>query len=120
MTLSVYTARVDYAGPDRLDVTRKSAGPEGLPFAPSWAILGPILNARRGGPSYVWPWPGYVRDYTAEMRRSFREHSAAWSALLARDEVTLVCYCSDAVHCHRAVLAEILVKLGATYHGERP
>lgn len=47
MTLAVHTARISYSGPDRLDVTRKSAGPEGLPFAPSWQILGPMLRGRR-------------------------------------------------------------------------
>lgn len=118
---SIYTARVSYRGADRLDVTRKSAGPDGLPFAPSWRILRPVLAARRAsGPVAVaYAWPQYAADYTAEMRASFRKHRAAWSALLSRDEVTLVCYCTSATHCHRFLLAEILVKLGVTYHGER-
>lgn len=47
MTLHVHTARVSYAGADRLDVTRKSAGPDGIAFAPSWAILNPALDALR-------------------------------------------------------------------------
>lgn len=50
---------------------------------------------------------------------SYRDHRAAWDALLARDEVTLVCYCTDAAHCHRTVLSGILGKLGATVCGER-
>jgi hypothetical protein len=28
--VNVWTARVTYAGPDRLDITRKSAGPDGI------------------------------------------------------------------------------------------
>ena len=44
MSLIVHTARVSYGGADRLDVTRKSAGPEGIVFAPSWAILRPALD----------------------------------------------------------------------------
>lgn len=44
MTLTVHTARVSYDGADRLDITRKSAGPEGIAFAPSWAILRPALD----------------------------------------------------------------------------
>lgn len=43
---AVHTARISYRGEDRLDVTRKS-GREGLVFAPSWALLGPVLRARR-------------------------------------------------------------------------
>ena len=45
MTLRVHTARVSYGGADRLDITRKSAPPEGIAFAPSWAILRPALDA---------------------------------------------------------------------------
>lgn len=121
MTLAIYTARISYPGPDRLDVTRKTAGPDGLPFAPSWKILGPMLKARKreNGPAGALLWPEYVVDYTTEMRRSYREHRAAWDALLARAEVTLVCYCNDPAHCHRTLLAGILGKLGATVHGER-
>lgn len=47
MTLVVYTARVTYAGPDRLDVTRKTGVGHALAFAPSWKILGPMIKARR-------------------------------------------------------------------------
>lgn len=46
-TLRVHTARMSYAGADRLDITRKSAPPEGIAFAPSWAILRPALDALR-------------------------------------------------------------------------
>lgn len=114
----IYTARVTYAGPDRLDITRKSAE-AGLPFAPSWAILRPMIALRRAGGDELAAWPQYVDDYTAEMRASYRDRRAAWDWLLARPEVTLVCYCTDPAHCHRTVLAGILAKLGATVCGER-
>jgi len=115
----VYTARVTYAGPDRLDVTRMSAGPEGLAFAPSWSILRPMLQRRREDYVTEAEWLAYADAYTAEMRDSYRGQRARWDALLERDEVTLVCYCMDARHCHRTVLAEILTKLGTTSCGER-
>lgn len=116
---NVYTARVSYSGPDRLDITRQSAGPDGLPFAPSWQILRPMIALRRAGGDALAAWPKYVEDYTAEMRTSYRERRAAWDVLLARTGVTLVCYCVDAAHCHRTLLAEILAKLGARLCGER-
>lgn len=116
MTLFVYTSRVTYAGPDRLDVTRKSGDPT---FAPSWEILRPMIALRRAGGDELDAWPRYVADYTAEMRTSYRSQRAAWDALLSRDEITLCCYCTDAQHCHRTVLAEILGKLGAVVRGER-
>ena len=120
MTLAVYTARITYAGPDRLDVTRKSGGATGRPFAPSWAILRPALKIRveDGHGAFLAAWPQYVADYTAEMRASYRRKRAAWDALLARPAVVLVCYCTDPARCHRRVLAELLAKLGAVDLGE--
>jgi hypothetical protein len=116
----VYTQRVTYSGPDRLDIARSSAGPDGLPFAPSWTILRPMLNLRRSSEGLTaWAWRKYSAQYTEEMRRSYVSNRAAWDALLARDEVTLLCYCTDPVHCHRTVLAGILAKLGAEVRGER-
>jgi hypothetical protein len=119
MTLSVYTARISYSGPDRLDVSRKSAGPDGLPFAPSWQILRPMLAVRRAGGDELAAWSRYVVDYTTEMRTSYRERRPAWNRLLARDEVTLCCYCTDPTHCHRTLLAGLFAKLGAASLGER-
>lgn len=131
MPLEVYTARVTYAGPDRLDITRKSAGPEGLPFAPSWAIVRPMIDARRrwraDGTAFADRvieenrlWYDYLVAFRAEMRASYRAHRAAWDALLARERVTLVCYCTDPYKCHRTVLARsFLTALGAVYQGER-
>ena len=120
MTLRAHTARVAYAGPDRLDITAKSADPAGRAFAPSWAILGPALELRRtGGPvAMAYAWPEYAAAYTSEMRASYKRDRAAWDALLALDRVVLVCYCTDAAHCHRRVLAEILARLGAVDAGE--
>lgn len=118
MPLIVHTAGVSYSGPDRLDITRRSAGPDGLPFAPSCQILGPALHQWSAGELKA-AWPGYAASYTAEMCTSYREHRQAWDALLACPEVTLCCYCTDPAHCHRTVLAEILRKLGAEVRGER-
>jgi len=118
-SVNVRTARIWYAGADRLDITRKSAGIAGLPFAPSWKILGPMLALRRSGGDELAAWPKYAEAYAEEMRASWRSHRAAWDALLARNEVTLLCYCKDAAHCHRTLLAGLLAKLGATVLGER-
>jgi uncharacterized protein YeaO (DUF488 family) len=122
MTVAVYTARVSYSGPDRLDVTRKSAVGHGMAFAPSWKILGPMVRLRRvrcaDGIS-AEAWARYVADYTVEMRASYRGNYPAWGWLLAEERRTLVCYCTDPAHCHRTVLAGILATLGAKVMGER-
>lgn len=52
------------------------------------------------------------------MRISYNKNESAWDELLSRKTVTLLCYCSNTTHCHRKILAEILVKLGAVYAGE--
>lgn len=122
MTLHVHTARISYGGADRLDVTRKSGT---TVFAPTWRILNDALAARRRAAAEHRPeieglaWEAYVPKYVDEMRESYREHRAAWNDLLARETVTLVCYCVDAERCHRRLLAGILVKLGAVDMGER-
>ena len=140
MALEVWTARIGSVdGDDVLDVTRKSAGPNGLPFAPSIELLGPILRARarqralfmRAGPEdratlveqarelEHEAWERYVPAYLAEMRASYRRERSAWARLLERPRVCLVCYCPKSERCHRTVLArEILPKLGAIYASE--
>ncbi len=143
MTLTVYTSRIDYSGPDRIDITRKSGCRVGKCFAPSWKILKPALDdMKRAGkmradasllPSprvravvvsgandlHDAAWRRYVDAFTSEMRVSYRENRGTWDDVLSRDEVTLCCYCTDAAHCHRRLVADMLVKLGATYGGER-
>ena len=147
MSLAVFTARVSSRDTDRFDVTRKSGGPQGEPFAPSWAILRPALDARKeaermhtmviraaekatggkldrqskedGLAMLVAPlWAAYVPAYRLEMLASYRAHRAAWEALLARPRVVLCCYCGSSTWCHRRLLAGYLAKLGATDGGE--
>ncbi|MGH7308148.1 MAG: DUF488 family protein, N3 subclade [Candidatus Rokuibacteriota bacterium] len=114
--LRVYTAQIGkYHGADGLDITIKSASPEGRPFAPDrWDM---VLGAKRGRLS-----PEAYRTYYFDlMRASYRLHQEAWAHLLARDEVTLLCYCAPtASFCHRRILArDMLPALGAQYCGER-
>lgn len=111
MTLVLYTARVSYGGPDRIDVTRKG----GSIFGPTWALL----NAGRSG-----SWETYAEEYTRQMRQSWRRHRSTWLWLLGRQRAVLCCYCTDAERCHRTLLAGLLVKAGAArgiaaeYRGE--
>lgn len=137
-TNHVFTARVTYGGPDRFDVTRKSGGPKGEPFAPSWGLLRPYLELlQRIGKAdpttdpATWIrlhkerdrlWADYVPAFVREMRTSYRRNRPAWDALLALPRVALVCYCEyGGAYCHRTLLArDILPKLGAVYGGELP
>lgn len=132
MILRVHTARVGYGGADVLDVTRKGRHPRGVVFAPSWALLAPALDLRRLAAALrasaddarvdqleAASWLLYEAGYRAEMRVSYRAQRPRWDALLAAEEVTLVCFCVEPQWCHRRLLAEILAKLGARDEGER-
>ncbi len=47
--LRVATARVSYAGPGRLDITRKGEDPIGSAWAPPWTLVMPIIDMRHAG-----------------------------------------------------------------------
>jgi hypothetical protein len=111
----IYTARVSYRGPDRVDVTRKG----GSLFGPSYPLLQHFLKLRRSGKETAETWAAYKGAYLEEMRAMFRHDPAPFLRLAAEPEATLVCYCTDSERCHRVLLADILVKLGAQYGGER-
>ena len=136
MTLHVWTARLSYGGPDRLDITRATAdkdpGAPGRFWAPSWKLvrmarygLGHAQELRAAGEREqadriaAQTWARYQDEYRDEMLRSYREFRSEWERLLARDQITLVCFCTTR-QCHRFLLAEYLVRLGAVYEGESP
>lgn len=130
MPLIVYTSRLPthgqpgYVGPGRLDITRGTGGAGGSPFAPSRPLLDEANRRKRKAHNLehaltaMWAW--YAPLYMAEMRGSYVTHRPVWLALLARPFVVLCCYCGTAHRCHRRLLAEILVKLGAHDAGELP
>ena len=116
--LEVWTARISTKDPDAFNITRKSGHKE---FAPSWEALQRMLEIRRSGRvATEEEWREYVEGYLKEMGRSHRVHKASWDALLARERVVLVCYCTNPQRCHRTILARILESLGAVNRGELP
>lgn len=101
--MKVYTGHIGYHGIDALDITVKSGDPC---FAPTWAMVmgwkkGEITDAQ------------YTEMYYARMRESYRTNRSRWEEVLSHSSVTLLCYCPKGTFCHRYLLADILVKLGA-------
>jgi uncharacterized protein YeaO (DUF488 family) len=117
--MHLYTARLSYDGDDRLDVSRWGNHIIGSVFAPSLELLYAFRALHRAGQARREAFHRYAERYRDEMRRSYVERRAAWDELLARKTVTLCCYCENPSACHRTLLAGFLVKLGATYEGER-
>ena len=115
--LEIYTSTIRYGGPDRLDVTVKSAGELGRAFAPAWDIVRGYQEGRISEEEYA-------RRYRRMMLGSFKTNRAAWERVAAMDRVVLCCYCRPGAFCHRRLLAEYLVRaaqaLGkeAAYRGE--
>lgn len=113
--MRIATARFQYRGDDRVDITRK---PGESVFAPSW----PLLREAKARmlEDAVEAWKFYVPRYMDEMRHSWRDHRAEWAALVARDRVVLVCHCAKPGMCHRSLLAGILLEVvpDSTNEGE--
>lgn len=110
MALKIYTAQYRYGGPDRYDITVK--GGVAKAFSPSWDM---VMGYKNGTVSEE----EYVARYTLMMATSRLNHSKEWEELLAMDEVTLVCFCANGSFCHRHILADILVTMGAINMGPR-
>jgi uncharacterized protein YeaO (DUF488 family) len=116
VALEVWTARISTRDPDALNVTRKSGDKT---FAPSWALLGPMVDIRRSGKvATEEQWKDYAKAYIKEMFASRARHPEEWARLLGRSRVVLTCYCTNPKRCHRTILGRILERLGATFWGE--
>lgn len=103
---------------DALDVTRGTGSGDALAFAPSAKLLTWVKGEARVN-RLERAWPEYRRSYLDEMAASQIVHHDAWTRLLARESVTFLCYCDGAgSRCHRSLLAQLLVDLGAMYEGE--
>jgi uncharacterized protein YeaO (DUF488 family) len=93
----------DFARRDFYDVWL----PELAPTAPtvSWALAEPWTPAR---------WRRYERIYLNEMATPTSRHLIDLLAVLSNTtNLSVGCYCEDASHCHRSLLARLLADAGA-------
>jgi len=111
MTLRIYTSTYRYKGPNRLDITVKGQDPTGSVFAPTWTIVRMFKEGKI-------TWEQYKDRYHKLMFKSYGTNRQIWEEVLMRDEIVLVCFCPNYNRCHRVILAEILMSLGAVYKGE--
>ena len=77
--------------------------PDLAPTAPTvkWALAEPWTAPR---------WAKYARAYRRQMRAPEQQRLAALSKTA---DFSIGCYCEDASHCHRSLLAELLADAGA-------
>lgn len=110
MSLKIYTSTFRYSGKDRFDITVKTK--EHPEFCPTWDM---VTGIKKG---YITE-EEYSLKYHDLMITSWKKHRSAWTDLLNMDEITLVCFCAKGTFCHRYLLAQYLVKMGAVYLGDR-
>lgn len=114
-SVHLWTARYNYSGNDRYDITVKSGD---TTFSPTWQLVMRFKNNQM-------TWEEYTEQYTQLMRNSYLTNKEHWLNLLQNSSITLVCFCVNPIQCHRTLLAEMLVKTGkanninVAYHGER-
>lgn len=136
--LIIHTSQISrYRGIDAFDITRRSGGDAGDPFAPSQKLLDQALAARdqvkrwrdsaqdlftgttedrrsaleRADELERRAWRAYVPAFIEEMRVSLRAKGKAWRKLLnAGDRIVLLCYCDSHLQCHRGLLVELIVR----------
>jgi uncharacterized protein YeaO (DUF488 family) len=99
--------KTDFARRDYYDVWL----PELAPAAPtvSSALSEPWTPAR---------WRQFERTYSREMSAPAARHLIDLLAALSKTtDFSVGCYCEDAGHCHRSLLARLLAEAGATMAG---
>lgn len=82
--------------------------PDLAPSAPivKWALAERWTPAR---------WARYTRLYRGEMSEPAATRLIALLAMLSHTtDFSVGCYCDDATHCHRALLADLLAQAGAS------
>ncbi|HLD90750.1 MAG TPA: hypothetical protein VI911_07045 [Patescibacteria group bacterium] len=123
--MSFYTARINYSGDDRLDITAAGQHPIGKIFAPTWDIVKMWQNAKKiaektGDRAVLDKAEAcYKVQYREQMMNSLRNNTGMWIKVLSQPVVTVVCYCPKGTFCHRYQLMDIFTELGAIYIGER-
>lgn len=95
-----------FYGDRGMDITVKSAGPIGKTFAPTWPLVMGLKNGKI-------TWEEYACQYRNLMRASYRRFPDIWENVLSREQVWFLCYCHDERHCHRSLLRDYFLTLGA-------
>ena len=79
--------------------------------------LAPSLETMKLGLAATTPaeWGAFTKKYRTEMNDPSAKHDLALLAALSHTtDLSVGCYCDDEGHCHRSVLRELLVALGAS------
>jgi len=115
--MNIYTAHYKYNGPDRIDITVKSAKfPDDI-LAPTWNMV----KEYKAGTLSQWDYT--VKYFSLIISRFYTQSSTSVSSLTAilnnHPQITLVCFCSTGEFCHRILAARMIENMGyGNYIGE--
>jgi uncharacterized protein YeaO (DUF488 family) len=97
----------DFASRDWFDLWLPDLSPTAAVV--KWALAEPWTPVR---------WRRYERIYLKEMATPAARHLIELLAALSKStNLAVGCYCEDASHCHRSLLARLLDEAGATIAG---
>jgi len=83
-------------------------------WLPDLAPTAPIVKWALAQPWTAPRWAKYARTYRREMRAAEQQRLIALLAALSKTaDFSIGCYCEEASHCHRSLLAELLADAGA-------
>jgi len=96
-----------------IDITVKNKNISGIGgvFAPQWSYVMDHKNSKITDQQYT---DLYLRDMTL----SQQTHKAEWAQIMNMKEVVISCFCAPNQFCHRHILTQLLIELGAEYMGE--
>lgn len=93
---------------ERIDITVKNNKNHVL--APTWEL---VMGMKNGKIS----WPQYEEGYTRLLNERLRTRRPEFVQLIERSkkqDIVLVCFCTDERYCHRRLAKEFLDRLAAT------
>jgi len=105
--LTFYTGTIWVKDPDSLNITVKNQ----TIFSPNWNIVLGLKNKEITEQEYT-------KEYYKLMRYSYSKNKRIWQNILRRKRIVFCCYCKTGNFCHRYLLKDIFLKLGANYKGE--
>lgn len=83
-------------------------------LAPSWTLYNMFREWKASG---AWNYEQFLNGYTPVYLQELRRNPVALQTLnwlcSQRDNISLVCFCTDERLCHRSIVAGVLMNMGA-------
>lgn len=110
-------AQISYAGPDRLDITVRSATGFARKLAPTWAMVIQHKDRELSDANYT---SAYLERIEPPEKPWTFPFSDLWQFGTSHDDrITFVCFCKDGSFCHTNILIEYLCETFPNFFEDR-